>query len=407
LTLDRKRWLVIAAGILADVCMGAGYAFSVFKKDLIDVLHCTPQQVTLAYSLSFAFLPVGMLIGGAISRRISPRAAVVIGGAIFAGGVIAAGFVRSVALLCVTYGFMVAVGNGIVYATVIAVAVRWFPDRKGMASGAVVAALGAGTLVIARVGQSLVTDMGVQNALKLLGVAFLAAALIASRLIIDPPKGYAPSGWNPPSQENGTRGGNDVTWREMLTKPAFWVLFAVYVCGAAPGLLLISEAKEVAINLTRLGEVAAASMVGVLGGVANATGRLGWGAVSDRIGRLNALTAMLVITGLAMLAMPHIASASHGLWLGYALVGLCYGGTLGTFPSVCADRFGSRNIEVNYALLFVAFGLAGILGPWFGAELKAVTGGYTGGFIFSAALAGVGLLLSLTLRVRRGGDKQI
>lgn len=405
MTLDRKRWLVMAAGILANVCMGAGYAFSVFKADLISTLNCTPQQVTLAYSLSFAFLPVGMLIGGLISRRSSPRMAVVIGGVVFGMGVLSAGFVRSVGMLYLTYGFMVSVGNGIIYATIIAVAVRWFPDRKGMASGAVVAALGAGTLIIARVGQSLVTGIGVQDALKLLGLTFVAVVLIASRLIIDPPNGYAPAGWNPASTGNGTRGGNDVTWREMLTKPAFWVLFAVYVCGAAPGLLLISEAKEVAVNLTKLGEVAAASMVGVLGGVANATGRLGWGAVSDRIGRLNALTAMLVVSGLAMLAMPHIALTSHGLWIGYALIGLCYGGTLGTFPSVCADRFGSRNIEVNYALLFVAFGLAGILGPWFGAELKAVTGGYTGGFVFSAVLAGIGLLLSLTLRVRRGGEK--
>lgn len=402
LSLEKRRWLVIAAGIAANACMGAGYAFSVFKKPLIEVLNCTPQQATLAYSLSFAFLPAGMLLGGLISRRWSPRLAVVIGGMIFGLGVIAAGFARSVYVLYVTYGFMVSVGNGIVYATVIAVAVRWFPDRKGLASGTVVAALGAGTVIIARLGQSLVTSIGVQDTLKWLGMGFLTAALIASRFIADPPKDYAPPGWSAPATELGAQGGNDVGWREMLTKPVFWVLFAMYVCGAAPGLLLIGQAKEVAVDLTKLGEVAAASMVGVLGGVANATGRLAWGAVSDRIGRLNALTAMLALTGLTMLAMPQIAPTRQGLWVSFVLIGLCYGGTLGTFPSMCADRFGSRNMEVNYALLFVAFGLAGILGPWFGAHLKAATGGYTGGFIFAAALAGIGLALSLTLRLRRG-----
>ena len=152
---SRKRWLVFTAGILANTCMGAGYAFSVFKKDLIEVLHCTTQEATLAYSLSFAFLPLGMIVGGLISRRIGPRVAVAMGGTIFGLGVLLAGFVNSVYCLYITYGLMVSLGNGIIYATVIAVAVRWFPERKGFASGAVVAVLGGGTLGGAKNGQLL------------------------------------------------------------------------------------------------------------------------------------------------------------------------------------------------------------------------------------------------------------
>ena len=395
---SRKRWLVFTAGILANTCMGAGYAFSVFKKDLIEVLHCTTQEATLAYSLSFAFLPLGMIVGGLISRRIGPRIAVAMGGTIFGLGVLQAGFVKSVYCLYITYGLMVSLGNGIIYATVIAVAVRWFPERKGFASGAVVAALGVGTLGVANIGQLLVTQIGVQGALKALGICFLCIIVPASRFIIDPPNDAAPA-------VNGAadsgKDGRDVYWTQMLRQPAFWVLFALYICGASPGLLLISEAKEVAVNITGLGDVAAASMVGVLGGVASAAGRLGWATVSDKIGRLNTLTAILIITGLAMVTMPQIAQTNQGLWLGYLAVGLCYGGVLGTFPSLCADRFGTRNIEVNYALLFIAFSVAGLLGPWIGAQLKAVNDSYTSGFIFSAALAGVGLVLSMTLRLRR------
>jgi len=400
LALNRKRWIVIAAGIMASACMGQGYAFSVFKPHLMEALKCTTKQVTEAYSLSFLFLPVGMLLARVLSRRFGPRVAVMIGGLLFGLGVFGAGLSHSVYWLYVTYGVMVSVGNGITYATVIAAAVRWFPDRKGLASGMVVAALGAGGLIIAPLGQALISRMGVRPTLMDLGVAYAAIALIASRFIVDPPKNYAPEGM--PEPEQAAQDTNDVGWMQMLAKPVFWLLFVVYVCGASPGLMLIGQAKEVAKSLAQLDDRSASLMAGILGGAASACGRLMWGAVSDRIGRLNSLAAMCAITIAAMLLLPSLATTGQGLVVGFVLVGLCFGGNLGTFPSLCADRFGSRNIEVNYALLFVAFGLAGKVGPWCGEQGKAIMGGYAGGFTFSAALAGVGLLLVLGMKLRGG-----
>lgn len=397
-----NRWLVLAAGIFANTCMGAGYAFSIFKKDLISMLKCTAPEATLAYSLSFAFLPIGMLLGGALSRKYGPRLAVMLGGILFGCGVMSAGFANHIYALYLTYGLMVSIGNGIVYATIIAVAVRWFPDRKGFAGGSAVAALGVGAMIISCVAQSLVTQVGVQGALKLMGMSFAVIMVFASLLLVDPPKDYAlafSAGTN--RKKSNQPVGPDVTWNEMLRQPVFWVLFMIYVCATAPGLMLISEAKDVAVDLGKLDDVAAVSLVGLLGGIASAAGRLGWAAVSDKIGRLNVLAAILVISGSVMLVMPKAALSDQGLWLSYLLIGLCYGGALGTFPSLCADRFGSRNIEINYALLFVAFSAASMIGPRFSALLKESGGGYTSGFMLAAALAGVGLALSLTLRLKR------
>lgn len=397
MALDRRRWIVIAAGVLANACMGQGYAFSVFKPYLMDVLKCTSKQVTTAYSLSFLFLPAGMLLARALSRRFSPRVAVMVGGLLFALGVIGAGLAPSLIWLYLTYGLMVSVGNGVVYATVIAAAVRWFPDRRGFASGMVVAALGAGGLVIAPLGQALISRMDVRHVLMNLGAAYAAIVLVASMLIADPPKDYAPATRR--TSEQATQGDNNIIWTQMLATPVFWLLFVVYVCGASPGLMLIGQAKEVAKSLAQLSDRSASLMAGVLGGAASACGRLMWGAVSDRLGRLNSLAAMSVITITAMLLLPVLGVSGHGLLFCFVLVGLCYGGNLGTFPSLCADRFGSRHIEVNYALLFVAFGLAGTVGPWCGEQARSITGSYTGGFVFSAALAGLGLLLVIGLKL--------
>lgn len=398
---EKKRWLILLVTILANTCMGAGYAFSVFKKHLVEVLHCTAPEVTLAYSLSFAFLPVGMLLGGIISRRYSPQIAIAMGGSLFSLGVLLAGFAASVYHLYLTYGLMVSIGNGIVYAVAIAVAVRWFPDKKGLASGAVVAALGLGTLIIANIGQVLVTNIGAQGALKGLGASFLVIFLLAARFIVEPPKGYAPANPTGTIATAKKQSVGDVAWKQMLLQPAFWVLFAMYICAASPGLMMISQAKDVAVDITKLNDVAAASMVGLLGGVASAIGRLGWAAISDKAGRLNTLTAILLISGVVMYFVGGLATNVKGLWVAYLLVGLCYGGTLGTFPSVCADRFGTRNIEINYALLFVAFSVAALLGPWTAAQMKVVSGNYSSGFMFSAALGGVGVALSFVLRFQR------
>lgn len=396
-----KRWLILAAGVFANTCMGAGYAFSVFKKDLIAMLKCTAPQATLAYSLSFAFLPIGMLLGGALSRKFGPRISVMAGGILFGMGVMLAGFAKNVCALYLTYGLMVSIGNGIVYATVIAVAVRWFPDRKGFASGSAVAALGVGAMIISYVAQSLVTQVGVQGALKLMGMSFAVIMVLAASLLAEPPKDFALAFSSGATKKSRQPAGPDVTWAQMLNQPVFWVLFVIYVCCTAPGLMMISQAKEVAEVLGKLDAVLAVSLVGLLGGIASAAGRLGWAAVSDKIGRLNVVTALVIITGAVMLVMPKAALSGQGLWLSYLLIGLCYGGALGTFPSLCADRFGSKNIEINYALLFVSFSVASLLGPRMAALLKEASGGYTSGFMFAAALAGIGLVLSFTLRLKK------
>ena len=164
--------------------------------------------------------------------------------------------------------------------------------------------------------------------------------------------------------------------------------------------MVISQASDVAQKMTMLSAAAAAVVVGLLG-AANSAGRLFWGGISDRIGRLPALAAMFAITAIVMLFLPQLALGQAGLIIGFVLVGLCYGGYLGTFPSLCADTFGSRNMAVNYALLFVAFAIAGLVGPRVGAVLHANTGYYITGFRTAAALATLGLALVLSVELRR------
>lgn len=396
MTLNRKRWLVIVAGIIGNACCGAGYAFSVFKKPLIAVLNCTDPQATLAFSLSVVFLPLGMLLSGAIAKKCGPRLVIAVGGVIFGLGMFLAGFSSSLIWLYMTFGLMVSLGQGMSYGTIIATAVRWFPDRKGFASGLVVSALGVGTMIIAPLARTLITSVGVLDTLRILGAAIVIIISTTSIFITDPPKGFASDVTQSPLSEQD----NDVSWRKMLARPLFWMLFVLYVLGAFTGLMIISQASDIAQKMTGLTAIAASFVVGMLG-AANSAGRLFWGGISDRIGRYTALAAMFGITAVVMLLLPSLALYKPGLIVAYLLIGLCYGGCLGTFPSICADSFGTKDVAINYALLFVAFGVAGVTGPRIGAVLLERTGAYTTAFALTVAVAVVGMLLSIGLKLRR------
>lgn len=386
--------IVLAAGVLANLFQGAAYSFSVFKGPLKERLGCSEPQVALAFSLALAFLPIGMLAAGRFTDRGSPRMVIALGGVLFGCGAFLAGFSNSVAWLYATFGVMMSLGNGAVYGAVVATAVKWYPQRRGMAGGLVVSALGIGTVILAPLAQKLidVPALGVLGAFRVLGGIFFAITVGASLFVVSPPKGWDETAdcVQEPCAER------QFDWRGMLAQGRFWLLYVIYIAGAFSGLMVISQASSIAQELTGLTAAAASLIVGVLG-LANAAGRFCWGAVSDRIGRLAALGVMFGVTAVVMLAFSTLAASVSGLIAAVLLVGLCYGGYLGTFPSICADAFGSRNLTVNYALLFSAFSLSGILGPRVGAVIRESSGGYSYSFTAAAAVAVFGLALCLAV----------
>jgi OFA family oxalate/formate antiporter-like MFS transporter len=351
----------------------------------------------LAFSLALGLLPFGMLISGKFADRGSPRLVVALGGFVFGLGMFLAGFSNSVLWLYATFGAMMSLGNGAAYGAVVSTAVKWYPERRGMAGGVVVSALGLGTILIAPLAQ-LMIDMpalGVLGAFKVLGAAFILITVGASYFLTNPPEGYGAS-VTPEGEAPQAMPTRDLSWRQMLARPMFWLLYLLYAAGAFSGLMLISQASSIAQELTHLSPAAAALAVSLLG-LANALGRLCWGTISDKIGRFAALGLMFAITAVMMFAFSALAAHSAGLIVAILLVGLCYGGYLGTFPSICADSFGSRNLSVNYGLLFSAFSVAAILGPRIGATIKESTGSYSASFAVACGVAAFGLVLSIVV----------
>jgi OFA family oxalate/formate antiporter-like MFS transporter len=391
-----KRWIYLLLGMIANLAQGVTYASSVIAVPMMAMVNIpadeTKAHFALIFTLSCCFLPVGMILGGKLAS-ISPRIPIALGAVIYGAGLFVSGYVTDYKILCLTFGLMLSIGSGLAYGPIVASAVRWFPDKKGFASGLVVSALGFGPAIIAPVCAALLKEQfTISQILQILGVATFAAIGIASFITspkVDSPNRLQSGKDNVPQAAAANTG--DYTWLQMLGTGRFYLLALLLFLGAVPGLMIISGAKGIFETFGGFNAGTAATLVGVLA-AANALGRFFWGAVSDKIGRVNTVSVMFVISIFTMLGLPFAVNPAL-LVAVIIVIGLTYGGYLGLFPSFCADAFGAKNVALNYAVLFIAFSIAALVGPRIYGLLDPKTA-----FFIAAGLSAAGFIAALGYR---------
>lgn len=387
MTTKPNRWLILLASILTNLSLGAGYAWSVFQKALLETnadKGWVISQTSLAFSISFAMVPLGMILFGPKVDKLGPKKFVFLGGLLFGTGMFLTGFATSIPILYLTYGILLGLGIGSAYGAATSVAVKWFPDKKGLAGGLTAAGFGLGPLIISPIAKSLIASVGVYRTFNILGLALLIVICAASTVMEKAPAVATAAGSPAPTGK---------TYKEMLRESNFWLLWAVYTMGATGGMMIIGTASDIAATYA-LGDPV---QIVMLVSIANTFGRLFWGAVSDRIGRYNTVVAMFVVVaaGLFLLANNGNFGAVAGV-AGVMMVALSFGGFLGSFPGITAENWGVANAGSNYGWMFTAYGVAAIFGPQLGTKIKeANNGDYTTAFFIVIGMAVLGILLQL------------
>ncbi|MCL2367950.1 MAG: OFA family MFS transporter [Oscillospiraceae bacterium] len=391
---NQNRWMIIAVSFIANLIVGSAYAWSVFQPRLIEMFGFTTPQANMAFTLSLGLVPFGMIIAGKVRAKIGVRFTVLIGGIIFGAGFVLAGFTASIATLYLTYGMLGGIGIGFVYGCTIPNSVQWFPDKRGLAGGIIAGGFGGGAVIFAPLFRSAVASMGVLETFTLFGFIFGAVIIVASLFISAPPADYQPVGWTPPTAGAGSAGVN-LNVGGMLKTTRFYVLFVIYTLACVTGLMIIAHAGHIAEARIGVTPTLAATAV-VLLGIANTAGRLFWGAVSDKIGRYPALILMYAMTA-GMLVLLTFATGYTLFVVSVMGIGLCFGGFLGVFPSISAENFGTVNLGMNYGVLFLAFGLAALVGPRLAATLFESTGSHSAAFVIATVMSGVALVITVCL----------
>jgi MFS transporter, OFA family, oxalate/formate antiporter len=421
-----NRWLVVVGAILVQLCLGAIYAWSVFTKKLTvaiadgGIYGFSATQTAWVFSAGLASFALVMVLVGPWAKK-QPKKATMLGGIVLGIGYILGGLLgKSFLMQFVCIGLIGGAGIGIAYVVPIAVGVKWFPDKKGMIAGLGVAGFGFGaTLWVKLAGSwfggllntvSLFGLPGVQSVFIIYGIVFLVVVLIGSTVMIDPPEGYKPEGWNPPKASSGGTavGTVDLTSKEMLATPQYYMLLLMFIGSALAGLMVIYcirlfgidalQATGVAKDAEVAGKIAGTAMA--LYAIFNGLGRIVWGTVSDKIGRKMALFAMCLIQGIIMMVFLKMGGSEMGLIVGACIIGFNFGGNFALFPTATADYFGAKNLGPNYGWVFLAYGVAGIAGPQVAGLFKdaaAKSGAGVAAWSTPFIIAGVSCLIAAAI----------
>ena len=397
-----NRWLILVAAIVTNICIGTLYAWSVFSLPLGKVFGWPATAIALAFTINHALSPVAMIGGGYIQDRLGSKTNVIIGGIMFSVGLFITGFVSSVEMLYFTYSVLAGIGGGVVYAGTLGNTVKFFPDKRGLASGLVAAGYGSGATIVAPIASSMIISVGVLTTFKILGVVFFAVIFLCSLVIKKAPPGFTPAGWTPPAAVNAPLpAAADLAWTRMLRDKVWWVVLVMLTCGAMSGLMITAFASPIGQQMFKLTPMDAAFFVSLVA-ISNALGRVAFGYISDKIGRSSTIMVMYIISALAMLNLAVTGSVTGFVISGIG-VGAVFGGFMSTMPSIISERYGLKNFGVNYGITFIGFSLAAIFGPMTAATVRVATGNYEQAFWIALGLNVLGLLFAMLFRAL---DKQ-
>ena len=406
-----NRWNIVLGAILIQLCLGAIYAWSVFRIPLQKALNISPTQASLPFSIVLIFFALATILGGRLQDKLGPRTVAILGGILLAVGMVLASISHSIGMLIMSYGVISGIGIGFAYVCPISAGVKWFPDKRGLITGLSVAGFGAGGFFVAPLAAGLIAggpykllgaplfglpELGIYKTFLALGIAYLVLISLGGLILRNPPAGYVPQGWTPATARAG-KSGLECTYRVMLRTNQFWLLWLLYFIGCGAGLMMIGQTSPIAQELAGFDAAKAAIGVSVLA-IFNALGRIFWGRISDSIGRTRALFFMYLINAIAIFLYFLIPSAHFVFWFGIALVGATFGGYLATYPACCADFYGTKNVGMNYGFVFTAYGVGGLLANIFAPKVKEITKSYNLAFAVFGILCLVAAALTFLVK---------
>jgi MFS family permease len=410
-----NRWLVPPAALCIHLCIGMAYGFSVFWLPLSRAIGITAPKACLdmsvfqelftttcdwrvaslgwMYTLFFVFLGVSAAIWGGWLERVGPRKAGFVSALCWCGGLLlgAIGIItHQLWLMWLGSGVIGGVGLGLGYISPVSTLVKWFPDRRGMATGMAIMGFGGGAMIGAPLANLLMnyfktpTSVGVWETFVTMGVIYFVFMMIGAFRYRIPPAGWRPEGWTPYGKANAMISTKNVHLDDAHKTPQFWLIWWVLCLNVSAGIGVIGMASPMLqeifagkliglpdVGFNALTAAQKATIAGIAAGFAgllslfNIGGRFFWASLSDKIGRKNTYYTFFIL-GIALYALaPTFAAMGSKLLfvLGFGIILSMYGGGFATVPAYLADMFGTQFVGAIHGRLLTAWSTAGIIGP--------------------------------------------
>ena len=351
----KKRNGMMAAGAFAILFTGFPHIWPIYQPYVLSETGWSESMVSICFYLPTLFFVVGNIFGGRIYDKGYERMTLGIGGIVFAGGIILSALTLGIhpVITYMTLGVMQGIGQGMIYAVVLATAQKWFPHKTGFASGVVITANGLCGFILSPVSKLLLERGGVRLTLVSVGFLVFLSAVCAVCFV------RQPEVENIEAKEDQIYEGQQYTSAQMIRTKKFYYLVVTMMCGLMPYYLVSPISQTIQIERGILQAVAVGSVMA--GSILNAGIRLILPTLADRAGRITCIQGVLFV---AMIAMLFLLSGNNRLiTMAIILAYGCFGGIMGSFPSLSSEVFGLRYAGQNYGIIMSGIIIVTITSP--------------------------------------------
>ncbi|PHV12161.1 MFS transporter [Chitinimonas sp. BJB300] len=370
-----NRWLIPPAALAIHLCIGQAYAFSVFNAPLHKTYGWSISSLGWIFSLAIVFLGLSAAFGGKWLERVGPRATMFTSALCFGGGFLISALgihLQQLWLIYLGYGVVGGIGLGLGYVSPVSTLIKWFPDRRGMATGMAIMGFGGGAMIGAPLAVMLMdyfktdTTAGITETFVVMGVVYTLSMMVGAFTVRLPAPGWKPEGYVEKESSDKLAGDAYVHVDSAHRAPQFWLLWVVLCMNVTAGIGVLGQASLMIQEVFKetVTAAAAAGFVGLLS-LFNMGGRFFWSSVSDLIGRKMTYLVFFLLGALLYALVPSAGAEGNVLFFVvlYAVILSMYGGGFATIPAYLSDIFGTRFVGAIHGRLLTAWSVAGVLGP--------------------------------------------
>jgi OFA family oxalate/formate antiporter-like MFS transporter len=391
-----NRWFQLVASVITMIMIAnLQYSWTLFVQPLQAGNGWKLSDIQFAFTLFILFQTWVQPMDGWLIDRLGPRGFISAAGLLCGLGWAGMGYAHTLPQLYTLY-CIAGTGAAFVYSGSIGSALKWFKDRRGLASGIMAAGFGGGTALFIPLISSIIATSGYQSAFIATGLVQGVVILIVAQFLRHPPAQSVIASPAPGGASGSQLGQRQFTTMEVLRTPQFYMMYLAFILMATGGLLVTANAGPISKSWGLA--ASALTLAATLSPLANGASRVFWGWASDRLGREQAMILAFVLQAIALFMVVQLGSRSSA-WFSttLVLVYFTWGEIYSLFPAMSADYFGSKNATSNYAVLYSAKGVASIMGGWVGAKLYEQSGSWSVGFYGSAVMALVAAVIAFGL----------
>lgn len=391
-----KRYIIATAGILLHLMLGSTYAWSVYRNPILQETGWDQAPVAFAFSLAIFCLGLSAAFMGNLVEQYGPRLTGTVSAILYGSGNMLTGLAidrKEIWLLYIGYGVIGGLGLGAGYITPISTIIKWFPDKRGMATGFAIMGFGFASLLTSPIAQWLIETEGLVATFYLLGLIYLIVMLFASQLIIKPTAAEIAI-LDKKRLQNNSYLIEGMTAKEALKTKSFYCLWVILFINITCGLGLISVVAPMAQDLTGMSPEMSAIVVGAMG-IFNGFGRLVWASLSDYIGR-RVTVILLFLVSIIMTISLIFAHSSLIFMISIATLMTCYGAGFSLIPPYLSDLFGAKELATLHGYILTAWAIAALTGPM----LLSITVEWTHNYLLTLCVFIVLYILGLMVALR-------